>query len=92
MDDEVGGIDGMTAIQMTSGQRGKILAEIELKNDNIKAVYELQYVKEIFQKFDAVSVPPPPPARPARADVIVGAAALRWPFRPGEERTETANS
>lgn len=53
MDDEVGGIDGMTAIQMTSGQRGKILAEIELKNDNIKAVYELQYVKEIFQKFDA---------------------------------------
>jgi len=50
--EEIGGIEGMTAKQAAGGQRGKILAEIELKNEKARQAYELQYVKEIFRKFD----------------------------------------
>ena len=57
--EEIGGIEGMTAKQAAGGQRGKILAEIELKNEKARQAYELQYVKEIFRKFDEVRTAKP---------------------------------
>ena len=35
------------------GARGKLLAEIEARNQKLRKAHELQYTKEIFKKFDS---------------------------------------
>ena len=36
------------------GQRGRVLAQIEERNQKLRKKQELQYTKEIYKKFDAV--------------------------------------
>ena len=36
------------------GQRGKVLAEIENKNQKLREQYEIKLTREVFNKFDEV--------------------------------------
>lgn len=40
------------------GQRGRVLAQIEERNQKMRKKQEMQYTKEIYKKFDAVSFYP----------------------------------
>jgi hypothetical protein len=37
------------------GNRGRVLAQIEERNNKLRRKQEMQYTKEIYKKFDAVS-------------------------------------
>ena len=39
------------------GNRGRVLAQIEERNEKLRRKQEMQYTKEIYRKFDAVSQP-----------------------------------
>ena len=52
------------------GQRGRIMAQIEERNKKLRQKQELQYTREVYKKFDAVSSP----GRPA--------GAVRWAPAP----------
>ena len=52
------------------GQRGRIMAQIEERNKKLRQKQELQYTREVYKKFDAVSSPDRP------------AGAVRWAPAP----------
>ena len=61
------------------GQRGRIMAQIEERNKKLRQKQELQYTREVYKKFDAVSSPDRPPYPTALPAHGPDAAALGAP-------------